>query len=194
VVDAVVVGSGTILADDAWLTARPDGALARRQPLRVVLDGRGRTPASARIFDASAATLVITTAHGAEQLPDGVEFAVVRPGKGGPRPDGAGGAPRGERNSIETLGVNLDDVFEVLLRRGIHSVLVEGGAAVATAIIDHGICDRLELHLAPLLLGDSATALYTGGPSTLEQAERFVLETVERIDNDIIVALRPGRG
>ena len=59
--DAVLAGVGTVLADDAALTARgPDGRLLDRQPLRVVVDSRGRTPATARVRDASAPTWVAT--------------------------------------------------------------------------------------------------------------------------------------
>jgi diaminohydroxyphosphoribosylaminopyrimidine deaminase/5-amino-6-(5-phosphoribosylamino)uracil reductase len=64
IVDAVVVGSATVLADDPQLTVRtPDGALAPgRQPLRVVMDRRGRVPGTARIFDGSAPTLALAAA------------------------------------------------------------------------------------------------------------------------------------
>lgn len=70
-VDAVVAGSGTVLADDPHLTARePDGTSSPRQPLRVVLDRRGRVPATAKVHDAAAATLVSTAATPAELLDD----------------------------------------------------------------------------------------------------------------------------
>ena len=62
-VDAIVVGSGTVLADDPQLTVRgPDDALAPRQPLRVVLDRRHRTPSDARVLDNAAETLILDTA------------------------------------------------------------------------------------------------------------------------------------
>jgi diaminohydroxyphosphoribosylaminopyrimidine deaminase/5-amino-6-(5-phosphoribosylamino)uracil reductase len=62
-VDAIVVGSGTVLADDPHLTVRdPDGTLAQHQPLRVVLDRRHRTPQNALVLDSSAETLVLDTA------------------------------------------------------------------------------------------------------------------------------------
>jgi diaminohydroxyphosphoribosylaminopyrimidine deaminase/5-amino-6-(5-phosphoribosylamino)uracil reductase len=63
IVDAIVVGSGTVLADDPHLTARDsDGNLAAHQPLRVVLDRRHRTPQFARVLDSSAETLMLDTA------------------------------------------------------------------------------------------------------------------------------------
>jgi diaminohydroxyphosphoribosylaminopyrimidine deaminase/5-amino-6-(5-phosphoribosylamino)uracil reductase len=62
-VDAIVVGSGTVLADDPQLTVRDiEGNLAERQPLRVVLDRRHRAPQDARIFDAAAETVTLDTA------------------------------------------------------------------------------------------------------------------------------------
>ncbi len=62
-VDAIVVGSGTVLADDPHLTVRDaDDELAQRQPLRVVLDRRHRVPQSARVFDSAAETIVLDTA------------------------------------------------------------------------------------------------------------------------------------
>ncbi len=62
-VDAIMVGSGTVLADDPQLTARrPDGSLAEHQPLRVVLDRRHRTPQNSRVLDNAAETLILDTA------------------------------------------------------------------------------------------------------------------------------------
>ena len=63
--DAIIAGVGTVLADDPQLTVRDlkDGTLAIKQPLRVVVDSHGRTPASARVRDAAAPTWIVTTAE-----------------------------------------------------------------------------------------------------------------------------------
>jgi diaminohydroxyphosphoribosylaminopyrimidine deaminase/5-amino-6-(5-phosphoribosylamino)uracil reductase len=64
-VDAIIAGSGTVLADDPHLTVRePDGTLRARQPLRVVVDGSGRTPSGARVNDGAAPTWIVTTSGG----------------------------------------------------------------------------------------------------------------------------------
>lgn len=184
-VDAVVVGSGTVLADDPLLTARPpdrlrsqNGSPPVRQPLRVVLDARGRTPAGARVLDGAAPTLVVTTAQGGDRLTlpapgahaAAPQVAVVAPGAGG-------------------VGVDPAAVLGELLRRHVHSVLVEGGAAVAGSFWDAGLVDRLEVHLAPLVLGDRGRPLLTGGPTTLADAPRLVLDEVDRRGDDVVLSL-----
>jgi diaminohydroxyphosphoribosylaminopyrimidine deaminase / 5-amino-6-(5-phosphoribosylamino)uracil reductase len=133
--DAVLVGSGTVLADDPRLTVRlPDAACA---PTRVVLDGRLRTPAKAHVLARGAPTIVFTKrgasparvralrATGAEV----VELAAAR----GRLPIAA--------------------VLRALAARDIQSVLVEGGAAVHGAFIEAGLVDDVALFVAPRLLG-----------------------------------------
>lgn len=168
-VDAIVVGSGTVVVDNPQLTARPAGGTAG-QPVRVVLDGQGRTPAGARVLDDAAPTLIVTTEEGRTQLPDHVDTLIV--------PSGSGGH-----------GVDLTAVLEGLMVRDVRSVLVEGGARVATAFLDAHLVDRFDVHLAPVLLGDGGRPLFTGGPQTLADAERFTLETVDRRGDDVLVSL-----
>lgn len=78
-VDAVMVGIGTILADDPRLTTRDlrTGSLAIRQPLRVVIDSEGRTPAEARVRDAAAPTLVATVATYGKGADGGVDLRAI---------------------------------------------------------------------------------------------------------------------
>ncbi|MGB9376151.1 MAG: bifunctional diaminohydroxyphosphoribosylaminopyrimidine deaminase/5-amino-6-(5-phosphoribosylamino)uracil reductase RibD [Mycobacteriales bacterium] len=84
-VDAVLVGAGTVLADDPQLTVRePDGAPAARQPLRVVADRRGRVPRTARVCDDTAATLISRAASPelllAEMFERGVRHVLLEGG------------------------------------------------------------------------------------------------------------------
>lgn len=174
-VDAVLVGSGTVLADDPLLTVRLDGPA--EQPLRVVLDARRRTRPRHRVVDSSAPTLVLTAAGGGPAsegwLAGGqAEVAAVSPGSRG--------------------GLHLPGVLAVLWDRGVRSVLVEGGAGVASSFLREGLADRLEVHVAPLLLGERGLAAFTGPwPPGLEQAVRFRLESVERAGEDVLLSLEP---
>jgi diaminohydroxyphosphoribosylaminopyrimidine deaminase / 5-amino-6-(5-phosphoribosylamino)uracil reductase len=126
---AVVIGSGTAIADDPLLTARDCDPPAERQPLRVVLDRRGRLPATSR--------LVATAA------PDAPVLVVRAPGAGGVS------APDVE---VLTCGDPVEALAE-LGRRRIAWVLLEGGATVAMALLDRGLVDRLAVFHAPIEIG-----------------------------------------
>ncbi len=138
-VDAVVAGSGTVLADDPQLTVRgPDGTLADRQPLRVVIDRGHRVPADARVFDGSAGTVLLDSPDPAKALAALADRGVVSVLlEGGPTLAGAfvaagcvdrvvgylapallGGGPpalgdAGIRTIARTLRLRLDDVTPV---------------------------------------------------------------------------------
>jgi diaminohydroxyphosphoribosylaminopyrimidine deaminase / 5-amino-6-(5-phosphoribosylamino)uracil reductase len=126
---AVMVGSGTAIADDPLLTARDCDPPAERQPLRVVLDRRGRLPATSRL---------VRTAS-----PEAPVLVVCAPGAGGQLgPD------------VEVLVcADSGEAFAELGRRRIASVLLEGGATVATALLDAGLVDRVAVFEAPVKLG-----------------------------------------
>jgi diaminohydroxyphosphoribosylaminopyrimidine deaminase / 5-amino-6-(5-phosphoribosylamino)uracil reductase len=171
-VDAVLVGSGTVLADDPQLTVRLSDQ-APRLPLRVVLDGRGRTPPAARVVDGSAPTLLVVgpDADSARLRQTGADVAVVPP------------ADDGE--------IDLSAVLGVLWARDVRSVLVEGGSTVASAFLRRGLVDKLALHVAPLLLGPQARPLVDAGPPTLAAAGRWRVDTVEQIGPDAVLTLYP---
>lgn len=126
--DAILVGVGTVLADDPRLTARTDPP-PETPPLRVVLDSKGRTPAEARVVDGSAPSLILTA--GADLGPIG-EAHVQQAGEG---------------------RVDLGQAMAHLDERGVASVLVEGGPTVVAALLEAGLVDRLQLYLAPRILG-----------------------------------------
>lgn len=131
--DAVVVGAGTVAADDPLLTTR---RVEGSHPLRVVLDPAGSLPASRRVFDASAPTLRICAAAALSA--------------GGPVQLGA---------QVETLQqtsivIDLPGLLGLLRQRGCHCVLVEGGGVTVSAFLAAGLLDRLHLLVAPLLIGN----------------------------------------
>lgn len=175
--DAVIVGAGTVAADDPRLTARSVGD-ARDwdgpQPLRVVLDARAATPPSAAVADvAQAPTLVVVGPEAdAERVAAlraaGVEVEVVAARRAG--------------------GADLRAVLARLWDRQVREVLVEGGATIAGAVLAAGLADRLEVHVAATVLGDAGVAGVSGLPvATLADAPRFSLQEARPVDDDVVL-------
>lgn len=138
--DAILVGIGTVLADDPELTCRLPG-LEDRSPTRVVIDRRLETPLSSR--------LVAGIAKGHPLL-------IV----------GSSGADRARRDALATAGAELLDLdgpdyqilLEVLAARGLSSVIVEGGRRVATAFLAQGLVDRIMLFSSDVVVGEGGIA------------------------------------
>ena len=143
-IDAIAVGSETILADDPLLTAR--GAYRTRPLARVIFDGRLRTPPSARVLSTLEAgpVIIMTTAASADAAPDRARALT-----------GAGA-------SLELLQQEADSSVPVgpavgrLVERGITLLLVEGGARLHRAVWDAGVVDCVQLYVTPRALGAGA--------------------------------------
>jgi diaminohydroxyphosphoribosylaminopyrimidine deaminase/5-amino-6-(5-phosphoribosylamino)uracil reductase len=170
-VDAVMVGSGTVLADDPALTCRLRGG---RDPLRVVIDGRLRTPPRARVIRqrSRAGTVIATTraapaARGRALARAGAEVLVV---------------PSRRRH------VPLAAVLRALAARGVTSVLVEGGGGLAAAALRARLVDQLVVVSAPLLLGgDGRPMLGPLGVGRLARAPRLARPRVTRLGADLLL-------
>ncbi len=180
--DAVLVGAGTVVADDPRLTARRGDRPLRRQPLRVVLDSVLRSPLEARIFnDSEAATLVITTDRALETdrqaLQDrGVEVAIVA--------------------ADATGRVSLREALTFLARRGILYVVVEAGGTLAWSLVRAGLVDRYWFFHAPKLFGGASAPGMMGGDGVLhpEDAVRLRWTRVRRVGEDLLIEAEPCRG
>lgn len=133
-VDAVLVGVGTVVADDPLLTVR---LVAGKSPARVILDPRGRMPRNARCLKDRAAPTILVQCCGAE-APDGVE--VIRL----PSIDGY-------------LAPAM--ILAALAERGVARLLIEGGARTVSGFIDAGVVDRLHVLVAPMILGSGKAGL-----------------------------------
>jgi diaminohydroxyphosphoribosylaminopyrimidine deaminase/5-amino-6-(5-phosphoribosylamino)uracil reductase len=178
--DAVMVGVGTVLADDPRLSARLPGA---RDPQRIVLDSRLRTPPSARLL----------------------------PGRRGPRTNIACGpkAPRAREQALAAKGAEIWripthegsrlDVAALgrrLAEARICAVLVEGGAEVHADLIERGLADELVLYVAPTVVGGPAKSWVGGeGQASLAAARRFVFDAaVADLGGDLRLTARPAPG
>jgi diaminohydroxyphosphoribosylaminopyrimidine deaminase / 5-amino-6-(5-phosphoribosylamino)uracil reductase len=177
---AVLTGVGTVLADDPRLDVRlPDepGAGARRQPLRVVLDTRLRTPPDSRMFGTGAEVVILTALAGAD---DRRAAALSASGaRVESLPAGAG-------------GVALPAVLDRLGELELNEVLVEAGATLAGELLRQGLADELLLYVGPRLLGPSARAL-VALPELAELAEApsFTLAETRQIGEDLRLRLIP---
>jgi len=146
-VDAVVVGANTIRTDDPQLNVR---RVKGRDPVRVIIDPDGLVPMSARCLnDASADRLVICSDD--RRFPDGVQS--VRLDRIGPRYDPAA-------------------IVAALQSRGLHKLLIEGGASTVSAFLDAGVLDRLHLLVAPMILGSGVMGLSLQPIAGLDEAHR----------------------
>ena len=175
--DAILVGSGTALADDPELTCRLPG-LEERSPVRIVLDSRLRLPLSARLVanQTRHPTWLVTGAdHAPEKLAPyreaGVTLIQLPTGKSG--------------------RVDLAAVLKVLGERGLTRLLVEGGANLATSLLAADLVDRLAWFQAPLVIGDDGMAgIGELGRAQLDRAQRFALLSDQRVGPDGVAFYR----
>jgi diaminohydroxyphosphoribosylaminopyrimidine deaminase/5-amino-6-(5-phosphoribosylamino)uracil reductase len=152
--DAILVGAGTIRADNPRLTVRDAKRRPVQQPLRVVLAGRQPLPADAQVFDDAAETLMIDDPRGR-----------VAPAR-----------------ALKLLGA-----------RGVQSVLVEGGAAIAGAFIKAGLVDRIALFVAAKLLG-GGVGISAGADLPVARALRLGPIAVRPIGPDLLLTADVDRG
>lgn len=190
--DAVLVGTGTALADDPGLLPRrtpgvpspksqvPESEVAESRDgiRRIVLDSSGRLPATLRIFtDGHAdATVVATT----DRCPPTVRAAW----------DSAGVTvwtlPRDAAGHVD-----LNALFQRAGEAGLLHVLCEGGGTLAGALIREGLVDELRLFLAPMVLGARKASVFGNEPFALASAPRFAFGSPKRVGDDLLLVGRP---
>lgn len=173
-VDAVVVGSGTVEADDPSLTVRAIQAF--RQPARLLLDSSGRTPPTARFFD-DGEVIVATT----ERAPHDIQM-------------------RWKEAGAEVVmlpatpdGVDLDALLDVLGQRGWLEIICEGGARLATSLLKTDLVDRLDVNLGAVVLGRGGGEIGDLGITTMSGAARWRLLGAETIGDDVVASYGRGR-
>jgi len=171
--DAVLVGSGTAVADDPRLDVRVPG-LGAADPVRVVLDGRLRLPLTHDLVARAReqATWLLTRAGGAAARLRAYEQA-----------------------GVTVIAVEEDDDGHICLAgalaalgaRGITRVLVEGGGRVAAGLLRRRLVDRIVWFHAPSIVGGDGTPAVSGfGVEALGEAPGFALDRVERVGDDLM--------
>ena len=171
--DAIVVGVGTVLRDDPALTVRLDRPWPR-EPYRVVLDSRARTPATAQLIAAGTPKRALVIV-GTDASPASVEVL---------RQAGASVVSAGLREGH----LDLREAFARLAELEVRAVLVEGGGEIHGALVDAGLVDRVAVFVAPRLLGGRGATPSIGGVGrTLEDAFHLAALEVTRLGDDLLI-------
>jgi diaminohydroxyphosphoribosylaminopyrimidine deaminase/5-amino-6-(5-phosphoribosylamino)uracil reductase len=177
--DAIMVGVGTIIADDPLLTDRT--GLPRRRPLlRVVLDSRLRCPLESRLVQTAHDDVLIFCSFAEEKKRRSLEERGIRVEQ----------VPLGSSNGGSSNG--RPDLAKIAARLGelqITSLLIEGGALVNWAALAAGVVDKIFLYYAPKILAGSGSVPFAGGEGFrhLSQAAQVKNVVLHRFDEDFAV-------
>lgn len=170
--DAILVGIGTVLADDPALTTRIPGG---KNPVRVVVDSMARIPLTAKLLNDNQAPVVIAVS------PNAAEEKLA--------------ALRSKHADIVTVpcgaegGIDLRILFEILGKRNITSIFIEGGSHVNASAINAGLIDKAYWFIAPKIIGGSSAPGPIGGFGFDNMEKAITLEDIEleRVGEDILV-------
>mgnify|MGYP006282626871 FL=1 len=174
--DAVMVGVGTVLADDPSLTVDDDGRHARRldrgdsrNPARVVADSRIRTPPEATVLDDAAQTYLLVSEAAPTDFVEQMEEA------------GAYVLAAGEDR------VDLTTALAKLEGEGIERLMVEGGGELIFSLFEAGLVDELRVYVGAKILGGRDAPTLADGDGFVEEFPALSLDDVERVDDGVLL-------
>ena len=172
-VDAVLVGIGTILADDPKLTVKESYVEHPKHPLRVILDSTCRTPPHALALNAVSKTLIIT-AEGHQKTYDGAHIEVV------------------ECRTDKEGFIDLNCVLDLLHNKGVRKLLVEGGGMIIWSFLKNKVVDDLYIFIGPCIIGgkDTPTVADGDGISTGEEIALKIIE-VKQVGAGVLIHYQP---
>ncbi|RZV10961.1 2,5-diamino-6-(5-phosphoribosylamino)pyrimidin-4(3H)-one reductase [Natrinema hispanicum] len=176
--DAVVVGVGTVLADDPHLTVKDETLRKQRRengqpanPVRVVVDSSGRTPTDAAILDDAATTYVCLSEAAS------VERRAVL-------------ADRAELVTAGDERVDLLRAFATLQEQGLEQVMVEGGGELIFSLFDAGLVDELRVFIGSKIIGGRDAPTLADGEGFVTEFPSLDLESVDRLDDGVVLTWR----
>jgi diaminohydroxyphosphoribosylaminopyrimidine deaminase / 5-amino-6-(5-phosphoribosylamino)uracil reductase len=162
IVDAVVVGVGTALADDPQLTVRH---VAGRNPARVVIDPGARLPAAAKMFARDGVRCLVMTAHDVKpQLPAGIEIV-----------------------GLQTFQRRIapEAILSALHERGLRRILIEGGAETVSRFLVANCLDRLHVVVAPIIIGNGRPSFNLPPIERVQEALRAPMK-IHQLDGEVL--------
>jgi len=168
--DAVLVGIGAVLSDDPKLTVKEKYVKNPKQPLRVILDSKCRTPEDALVLNDVAKTLIVATEGNEKQF---------------------------DRDHIEVVGIKADDgmhvelesMLDLLYQRGIKKLLVEGGGTIIWSFLRNRLVDDLYTYIGPCIIGGKNTPTVADGSGIKSEDDLLSLGIVDvnRLGNGLLV-------
>jgi len=167
-VDAILVGIGTVLADDPKLTVKEKYVQEPKQPLKIILDSKGRTPEGAQLFD-KGEYIIVTT----KEI------------------DRDGWVKCGDEEKVD-----LDKLMKILEEKGVETLLVEGGGEVIYSFLKSGLVDEISIFVGSLIIGgkDAPTPADGEGAESIVDTIALSLKSFERMDDGILLKYDVGLG
>jgi len=164
-VDAVLVGIGTVLADDPKLTVKEKYVKNPRQPVRVVLDSKGRTPENAQVLQGNAKTVIITTEECTRTIGNAI---MLRCGH---------------------VKVDVRQAVHELEKLGIEKMLIEGGGTVIWEFLSMGLVDEISVYLGSIVIGgkESPTMADGAGAQRIEEIVNLELKSYEKLGEGLLL-------
>jgi len=171
--DAVLVGIETVLSDDPKLTVKEKYVKNTKQPLRVVLDSKCRTPKDALVVNNTTKTLIITV-KGNEKQYNEEHIDVI-------------GCKSNDGDYID-----LKEMLNLLYEKGVKRLLVEGGGTVIWNFLKHRLVDELSIYIGPCIIGGKNTPTMADGAGIKNESELIPLtfDNVKRLGEGVLITYK----
>lgn len=172
--DGIMVGIGTVLADDPKLTVSKIDAEIEDNPIRVVVDSQGRTPINSRVLNEKAPTIIAVSSK-YSNTPKIKELA--------------------KKADIYVSGkehVDLSKLLDYLYSKGIKTLMLEGGSTLNFSMIKEGLIDEIRICIGPMIVGGKyAKTFFDGeGIDYMEDSIKLDLTDIEQLDQDLILTYK----
>ena len=177
--DAIMVGIGTVIADDPRLTVHKIDAKPEDNPVRVVVDSKCRTPVDARITNSDAKTIIAGANEYKEDYMQTDTYKTLK--------------ERGVKFFFSgDKRVDLKALMNYLHEEGIEKLMLEGGATLNFSMIKAGLIDEISICVAPMIVGGAnAKTFFDGeGFDTMDEAVRLELTDSFTLDKDLILTYK----
>lgn len=174
--DAIMVGIGTVLADDPRLTVHKIDAKPEDNPVRVVVDSKGRTPIDARITNSDAKTIIAMANEYKDDFKASEKYETFK--------------NRGVKFFFSgDKRVDLKALMSYLHEEGIDKLMLEGGSTLNFSMIKSGLIDEISICVAPMIVGGAnAKTFFDGeGFDLMDDAVRLELTDSYTLDKDLIL-------